>query len=89
VAVDWATWPDCLDAWGADLPVLAAEWRQEYAAHVHPLPAATDPFGGLPLIEPHAAARWWESWPEELADARYELVEDPKDHEPATPEPVS
>jgi proteasome lid subunit RPN8/RPN11 len=38
VTVDWSAWPACLGKDKPSLDMLFAQWRQEYEAHVQPLP---------------------------------------------------
>jgi len=82
VAVDWPSWPDCLASGSDGLAVLADQWRQEYAANVHPVPSVSHPPDDSPFDD--GALEGWEHYPwcPELDVVTYEPAEELDDDEP-------
>jgi hypothetical protein len=84
-AVDWAAWPDWLEAEPGLLARELASWHEEYAANVCP-PPDRSPSLALALVGEDTTERdWWESyaWHPELDDVTYEPLEDNHHDKPA------
>jgi hypothetical protein len=88
-AVDWAAWSKVLTAGPDVLPLVVAQWRQEYAANIHSAPEPLVLFAPTAGGETHGQTAWWQDlpWCAELDDVRYDLVEEATDHE-FIPEPA-